>query len=88
MKILNIVDNVFHCVDAVGYADRNRKLVRQIETGKRRIASLSEKTLNRYKQTVDNSGNYSKNPIKRFVAFIKNWNVVRKDKKLNTIVWL
>ena len=85
MKVINIVDHIFRCADAVGYADRNRKLVRQIETGKRRISSLSEKTFNRYKQTVDNSGNYSKNPIKRLVAFIKNWNTVRKDKKLNTL---
>lgn len=83
MKITPIIDNFFRNIDAIDYANNNRKLVRQLETGKRRIASLSAKTMSRYEQTVKNSGNYSKNPIKRAIAFIKNWNAIRKDKSTN-----
>lgn len=83
MKITPIIDNFFHGIDAIDYANKNRKLVRQLETGKRNILLLSPKTIDRYEQTVKNSGNYSKNPIKRAIAFIKNWNTVRRDKNTN-----
>lgn len=83
MKITPIIDNFFHGIDAIDYANKNRKLVRQLETGKRNILLLSPKTIDRYERTVENSGNYSKNPIKRAIAYIKNWNAIRKDKNTN-----
>lgn len=83
MKITPIIDNFFRSVDAINYANKNRKLVRQLETGKRNILLLSPKTIDRYERTVGNSGNYSKSTIKRAIAFIKNWNAIRKDKSTN-----
>lgn len=78
VNTVKIYNKINAGISAFEAADADRKLVRQIDTGVRKLHNMSEKHQDKYSQIAMESGHYSKNPIKRFVSYMKSWNANRK----------
>lgn len=78
MKIGKIANNIYSSILAIPAADSERKLVRQIDTGIRRLHNMSQLHQDMYQNSTIKCGHYSKNPLKRIVSFVKSWNSNRK----------
>lgn len=81
MKLTQIRNHIDACISAFECASTGRKLVRQVDTGIRKLEMMSPKTRNRYDQFVKETGHYSKNPVKRLISYVKSWNIHRKNLK-------
>jgi len=71
MKVYNITAPLYKGIEAAKAANMDRKLVRQVDTGKRKLSSMLPNTRNKYRKSVAAAGHYSKNPIKRLLSFAK-----------------
>ena len=80
MKVyaVKIYNKINACISAFEAADTDRKLVRQVDTGIRKLHNMSKKYQYKYTQTSLESGHYSKNPVRRFISYMKSWNANRK----------
>lgn len=79
MKLQQIRNGLNSGLEAFAYANKGRKLVRQVDTGGRHYDKMTTKTKDVYTKMVQNSGHHSINPVKRIVAFVKAWNMYRKN---------
>lgn len=78
MRILKIKNSIYSSISAIPAANAERKLVRQIDTGVRRLHNMAQTHQDMYYKSTIASGHYSKNPLKRLASFMKSWNYNRK----------
>ncbi len=85
MRLSKIKNNIYAGILALKNANSERKLVKQIDTGIRRLHNMTEIHQDLYLKSATENGHYSKNPIKRFISFIKSWNSNRKKNSFSKI---
>lgn len=73
-----LINKINAGITAVKAASQDRKLVRQVDTGVRKLRYMSSRTAGSYFQSVKDCGHYSQNPIKRLISYVKSWNSNRK----------
>lgn len=79
MRLSKIKNNIYAGILALKNANSERKLVKQIDTGVRRLHNMNEIHQDLYFKSTKESGHYSKNPLNRFISFIKSWDYNRKN---------
>jgi len=73
MKISKVSNSIYKGIDAYFAAHTGRKLVRQVDTGTRKLNNMCTNSKTKYRKCISDAGHYSKNPLNRLVSFIKAW---------------
>jgi len=79
MSIGKVMGKIDSAIFAFKFASIDRKLVRQVDTGVRKLKNMNSRTVGMYLQSAKDCGHYSKNPLRRIKAYFKSWNVNRKQ---------